>query len=148
MLAVIRRCAGVDKPVAPSSPHVPAGCLVSDGCWSRGTVVGIQQSKANGCLQLGQKAGCPASAARARAWEHRGPFVCLHVWMSSLRSVGQTERRTQQSRHLHTSAVFICKPAAANTSVFMGASSSNRHRCWDAPETYLILCVFIFTSDK
>lgn len=75
-------------------------------------------------------------------------FVCLHVWMSSLHLVEQTESRTEQSTHLHTSAVFICKTAAAKTSVFMGASSRSRHRCWDAPQTCLILCVFIFTSDN
>lgn len=138
VLGVMRRCAGVDKRVAPSSPHAPAGCLVSDGCWSRGTVVGIQRARRMDVCERGR-----GLAVRHQRHVHvRGntegrSCVYMFGWAVCARSNKQRDAQNR-SPHLHTSAVFICKTAAANTSVFMGASSRNRHRCWDVPDTYLI----------
>lgn len=76
------------------SPHGPAGCLVCDDCWSRRTVVGIQQS------------GQPASVSRARVWEHKGA-VSEFTYLDEQFALGGANRNAQNKVHTYIHLLYL-----------------------------------------
>lgn len=112
------------------SPHGSAGSLVCDGCWSRRTVVGIQQ-----------RGGQPASVPRPRAWQHKEAvpeFTCLHEQFA----LGGANRNAQNKVQTYIHLLYLYAEQLLPTHQYSWAETGT-----DAG-THLILCIFIFTSDN